>query len=72
MILRGVEEEKQKLTRRRGRPMISISEQELIELLQLQFTQTEIAKMYGCSHRTVRRRIAQFGLEELMILMKGV
>ena len=55
MILRGVEEEKQKLTRRRGRPMISISEQELIELLQLQFTQTEIAKMYGCSHRTVRR-----------------
>ena len=66
MILRGVEEEKQKLTRRRGRPMISISEQELIELLQLQFTQTEIAKMYGCSHRTVRRRIAQFGLEEFI------
>ena len=47
--------------------MISrISEQELIELLQLQFTQTEIANMYGCSHRTVRRRIAQFGLEEFI------
>lgn len=65
-LLRGIEEEKQKVLRRRGRPLVSISEQELTEFLQLQFTQTEIAKMYGCSCRTIRRRIVQFGLVELI------
>ena len=47
----------------RGRPLISISEQELTNLLQLNFTQTETANLYGCSCRTIHRRIAQFELD---------
>lgn len=36
---------------------------ELLNLLELQFTQVEIANLYGCSPRTVRRRILEYGLE---------
>ena len=37
--------------------------EELTNLLELHFTQVDIAKLYGCSTRTIRRRITQFGLE---------
>ena len=40
-----------------------ITEAELLNLLELQFTQVEIAKLYGCSPRTIRRRILEYGLE---------
>lgn len=41
--LKSMEEEKQMLSRQRGRPSFSITEQALTELLQLHFTLTEIA-----------------------------
>ena len=50
--------------RRRGRPSIAITATQIADLLELQFTQVEIAKIYGCSARTVRRRILQFGLQD--------
>jgi hypothetical protein len=62
--LHRIEERRQRATRRRGRPMISITEQELTDLLQFQFTQVEIAKLFGCSSKTIRRRILQFGLDD--------
>ena len=63
--LKAIEEDKQKMIRRRGRPSIPITAQEITNLLELQFTQVEIAKLYGCSPRTIRRRILQFELEDL-------
>ena len=62
-----MEEERQRTTRTRGRPMIPITEQGLTELLQFQFTQVEIASLYGCSSRTIHRRIIQFGLDDLVM-----
>ena len=56
--LNAVEDEAQRQVRRcRGRPEIVITEPELRNLLELQFTQVEISRLYGCSPRTVRRRI---------------
>ncbi len=34
--------------------------------MELNFTQTEIAKLYGCSARTIRRRILHFELESTL------
>ena len=64
--LSGMVEERQKIMRRRGRPVVLISKDDLINLTQLQFTQTEIAKLYGCSSRTIHRRINQFDLDDLI------
>ena len=50
----------------RGRPKILITEHELQNLLELKFSQVEIASLYGCSARTVRRRILSFNLQEMV------
>ena len=63
--LKAIEEDKQRMLRRRGRPALSITVQEITNLLELDFTQVEIAKLYGCSARTIRRRILQFELDGL-------
>lgn len=55
----------QSLLPRRGRPPLNISEQVLSGLLELEFTQVEIAQMLGCSTRTVHRRLVEFGLSRL-------
>ena len=52
----------QTLHRHRGRPSLEIPEHVLSDLLEQEFTQTEIARLLGCSARTVHRRILQFGL----------
>ena len=63
--LTAVEDEMQRARHRsRGRPCINITESELQNLLELWFTQVEIAKLFGCSPRTVRRRILSYGLQE--------
>ena len=54
--------------RSRGRPKIQITEYELQNLLELRFTQVEIASLYGCSTRTVRRRILSYNLQEMNFL----
>ena len=33
--------------------------------MEQQFTQTKIARLFGCSPRTIRKRILQYGLDEL-------
>ena len=52
--------------RSRGRPKIEITENELQNLLELRFTQVEIASLYGCSARTVRRRILSYNIQEIV------
>lgn len=64
--LNEVEDEAQRQVRRcRGRPEIAITQPELQNLLELQFTQVEISKLYGCFPRTIRR-ILSYGLEEFV------
>ena len=48
----------------KGRPQIPISEEQLVTLLELHFSNVEIAKMLQVSPRTIRRRILQYGLQE--------
>lgn len=44
----------QRQSRCRGRPAVCITEPEMRNLLELHFTQVEIAKLFGCSVRTVK------------------
>ena len=60
--LKGIEEDREVVLRRRGRPSIPILEAELVTLLELHFSQSDIAKLFGCSARTIRRQIDHFGL----------
>ena len=64
--LSSVEDDRQRALRCRGRPKIRILREDLLNLLQINFTQIEIAEMYGCSSRTISRRIAQFCLTGLI------
>ena len=48
----------------RGRPQIPVSKEQLVALLELQFSNRDIANLLGISPRTVRRRILQYGLQE--------
>ena len=45
-----------------GRPRLNISETQLSSLLEQEFTQVEIAKMLGCSAKTIHRRILEYRL----------
>ena len=63
--LNCIEEQKERNLRSRGRPAIVITVSELRNLLELQFTQAEIGRLFCCSPRTVRRRMLQYGLEAL-------
>ena len=60
--LRVIEGENERMMRGKGRSTIVMSVSELTNLLELQFTQAEIARLFGCSPRTIRRRILQYGL----------
>ena len=52
--------------RSRGRPPFVISREQLLFLIEHGFTQCAIAKMFGCSARTVRRRITDLQLESYL------
>lgn len=54
----------QRLIRCPGRPRLDISEVHLSNLLEQEFIQVEISQMFGCSARTIRRRILEFGLDQ--------
>ena len=45
-----------------GRPRLKILESQLSDLLEQEFTQVEIATMFGCSPKTIHRRIIEYGL----------
>ena len=38
--------------------------------MELQFSQVEIASLYGCSARTIRRRILSYNLQEMIEFSK--
>ena len=61
--LKGIQDEREIASRTKGRPSIPIRESELRYLLEIQFTQVEIGKLLGCSARTIRRRILEFGFQ---------
>lgn len=52
--------------RHRGRPQLNIPEPVLSLLLEQEFTQVEIAHVFGCSTKTVHRRIVEFRLSGLV------
>lgn len=54
--------EQQATARLPGRPRLGISRDQLEYLLDQQFTQVEIAHVFGCSPKTIHRRIVLFGL----------
>ncbi len=49
--------------KKRGRPCIDIYEDQLQMLIGNGFKVTEISRMFGCSRRTIQRRIVEFGFE---------
>lgn len=51
--------------RMRGRRRISISFEQLVELLELQFSNRDIACLFNVSPRTIRRRIIEYGLDNI-------
>lgn len=57
----ALEDETQRQNRCRGRPRIEITEAALLNLLELQFTQVEIAKLYGCQEKNF-----EYGLDDLV------
>ena len=50
--------------RLRGRPQIPVSQDQLTLLLEMQFSNRDIALMLNVSPRTIRRRVIQYGLED--------
>ena len=48
----------------RGRPKLSITEGQILELLDAQFSFSDIARLLGCSYKTVCRRRHEFGITE--------
>lgn len=50
--------QRQKLTRDRGRPKLSITKE---RLLQSHFSIHDVAALFGCSTRITHRRVAEFG-----------
>jgi len=46
-------------TSRRGRPRAAVTTEELFRLGSLQCTQAEAATYFGCTERTIRRRLAK-------------
>lgn len=48
----------------KGRPQIPIGEDTLLCLLRAHFSSSAVASMLGVSPRTIRRRIAQYGMED--------
>ena len=47
----------------RGRPSIPISESQLLFLLEHGFTTVQMAKSFGCSQRTIERRMQMYGIK---------
>uniref|UniRef100_A0A3B3I997 Integrase catalytic domain-containing protein n=1 Tax=Oryzias latipes TaxID=8090 RepID=A0A3B3I997_ORYLA len=54
------------MTGNRGRPSWEISSEQLQYLLDFHFTVREIARLFGVSYRTIRRRMSEYGLSVRM------
>lgn len=68
VCLEGIFESYQRETQTcgRGRPKLSITEEQLLHLLQSHFTLCDIAALFGCSVRTIHRGVTEFGLAEAL------
>ena len=51
-------------TREKGRPKLHITEGQVLELLDAQFSFSDIARLLGCSYKTICRRQQEFGIRE--------
>ena len=47
---------------RKGRPRIDVEEEQLVFLIDANFRLADIASMFGCSRRTIERRLREFGI----------
>ena len=56
---------RRQINRDRGCPPLNIYEEQLKFLIEKGFRQADIAKMFGCSSRTVQRRMKEFGIENV-------
>jgi len=62
-ITRGIEQQaEQRCLRTRGRPRISISESQIRFYLEHNFNVVQIANLFGCSRRTVERRMLEYNI----------
>ena len=48
--------------RRRGRPKLGIKKEQLVYLINLNFSVADIARLFGISKRTMHRRMSEYGL----------
>ena len=48
--------------RRRGRPKLGIRKEQLVYLINLNFSVVDIARLFGISKRTMHRRMSEYGL----------
>ena len=56
------DEIEQRQLRRKGRPCISISEEQICFFFEHDFKIVDIAKLFGCSRRTVERRMQEYNI----------
>lgn len=63
--LRSIVTDEAAVYRSPGRPRFILTRDQLQYLLDQEFTQVEIAKMLGCSAKTIHRRIVPFGLSHV-------
>ena len=56
----------------RGRPKLRITEGQLVELLRSHFFIVDIATLFGCSSKTIYRRIHEFGLTRALQSKTGI
>ena len=51
--------------RTRGRPRLTITRGQLVQLFDAHFKMVDIAQLLGCSCKTIRRRMQEFGLTQM-------
>lgn len=61
-VEREKEVRQEMVVRRRGRPLVLMSEEHLLFYLQHGFKICDIASLFGCSRRTIERRMHDYGL----------
>lgn len=50
----------------RGRPKLQIAQGQLVELLQSHFSVLDIARLFGCSPKTIYRRMHEYGIMDAL------
>ena len=61
-VLVEILKEEQAIIRHRGRPRVHVNKEQLQYLIECRFRTRDIATLFGCSTRTIQRRMAEFGV----------